>query len=88
MTNKNRSLVVRPGKEELAKAFNVEAIEQMLAEVPDDAWLSYANESTNIESAFRWSFTPQGIAFWDAIDNIFTLAPLKKPQSRTRSVAS
>lgn len=78
MTNKNRKLVVRKGKEKLAKAFNVKVIEQMIAEVPDDAWLSYANKSTFIAGIFLWSRTSQGDAFWDAVNDIFTLAPLKK----------
>ncbi len=56
-------------------AFNVAEIERMISEVPDEAWESLANKKTNLTGLFLWDLTPQGIEFWNVIDNYFAINP-------------
>ena len=73
MIIKNRKLVPREGMD--VSAFNVAEIERMISEVPDEVWKRSTNTTTNLTGLFLWGSTPQGIDFWNVIDNHFAVAP-------------
>jgi len=68
-------------------AFNVAEIERMISEMPDEAWESLANKKTNLTGLFLWDLTPQGIEFWNVIDNYFAINPTAETEIAELEVA-